>query len=756
MHYITNQRRQRLFLVKWSGYGYERSTWQRAVELVQNGAGTMRARQLEVSALVARLRAQPAGGRYGGTLLERRRAVERQYGVQLRAPLPDVLDFNLLPALQREFAEEPGGWKALQASSDLTDETPRLRRALAVMEVHAHRTAQPQEAATDMPPADTHAAWPDESGSQQAWRGQTHLPGTARATGDAAPDPANVCNPRAEADDFLECLRRELDIDGLGDVGGGDVSDVEIQRLRDQQQSQRRGQGQGQRQDEAVRPVWPIEMEPGRLAPSLEPAEGKEERRLRREGPPVERATAWARRLEACLVAPTGGGSVWRWQQQDTSTDRCRAVGMEAEHTGDPIAAMFAPWPEAETPHAPGTPAGVHRLYRGLTSQEAENGGSQASWSDGTDKAHAMAIAQGAKAEAGGVSYTKDPVVAAAFAAGGSTLVACYDQQVLQAEGPLHDFSGMEGAVRLAKALPEGGGGRLAATYAAADAEVRADGPTQMRWLDSFGVDTPRSEGGKKAWKSALEQAAVDKIYDAAARCESRGAWPAPRAWYAAGGAVGPALRMEWAEAALLSSETTAAMAAMAVRLHAQHGFTHACATDGGKGEGPPRSGSGLAEERTAFGLVAYSSATGRRALGGALPPGSTVQDAEMQAMLACVRWAADPRNGDTTVRERRLFILSDSNTQLGQVEKALRGPGPRGLRGAQRRGALEELTKLRLTMAKVVTQFVRSHEGVRPNAHADMVATAFMRADTADTCTRADRRGFSSSGCSTPAGTRA
>ena len=167
---------------------------------------------------------------------------------------------------------------------------------------------------------------------------------------------------------------------------------------------------------------------------------------------------------------------------------------------------------------------------------------------------------------------------------------------------------------------------------------------------------------------------------------------------------------MEWAEAALLSSETTAAMAAMAVRLHAQHGFTHACATDGGKGEGPPRSGSGLAEERTAFGLVAYSSATGRRALGGALPPGSTVQDAEMQAMLACVRWAADPRNGDTTVRERRLFILSDSNTQLGQVEKALRGPGPRGLRGAQRRGALEELTKLRLTMAKVVTPVSYTH----------------------------------------------
>lgn len=66
----------------------------------------------------------------------------------------------------------------------------------------------------------------------------------------------------------------------------------------------------------------------------------------------------------------------------------------------------------------------------------------------------------------------------------------------------------------MAKALPEGGEGRLAATYAAADAEVRADGPTRARWLDSFGVDTPRSEGGKKAWKDELDQATMDRIYD--------------------------------------------------------------------------------------------------------------------------------------------------------------------------------------------------------------------------------------------------
>ena len=123
--------------------------------------------------------------------------------------------------------------------------------------------------------------------------------------------------------------------------------------------------------------------------------------------------------------------------------------------------------------------------------------------------------------------------------------MACYERQALAAEGALHDFSGTEGGARLARALPEGGAGRLAATYAAADAEVRADGPTRERWLHTFGVDAPKSSGGKKQWRSALGQADMDMIYDAAARCESRGAWAAPRAQYAASGAAGPALRME-------------------------------------------------------------------------------------------------------------------------------------------------------------------------------------------------------------------
>ena len=168
-------------------------------------------------------------------------------------------------------------------------------------------------------------------------------------------------------------------------------------------------------------------------------------------------------------------------------------------------------------------------------------------------------------------------------------------------------------------------------------------------------------------------------------------------------------------------------MAHMALVLHGQHGFTHACATDGGKGEGPATEEEfEEVSERTSFGAVTYTQAEGRTARGGALPAGSTVQDAEMHALLACVRWASMP--GAVPLKARRLFILSDSASQLHQVEKAFRAKGPRELRGWHRRGELEEFTNLRLQLGAVVTQFVRSHQGVYPNAHADMIATAFMR----------------------------
>ena len=725
--------RQRLYLVRWAGYGVEQSTWQSAAQLVQSGAGTVQSRQREVAEHVAELRQRPAASRFGGALATRRAEVESRYGVRLRDPLPEVLDFNLLPALEREFAGERGGWQALRTATDLAGEDVRLRRALAVMEMHAYRTAQPEQAGIRAAPADAHAAWPDVSGTREAWRGQTHLPGETYEPREAQPDPATVCDSRAEADAFLECLRREMDVDGFGDVDGGDVSDFEEWQSRQRRESEEPRRGQPQYTERVVRPVWPSAAGPGRLVPSLAPAGPAEVRRLQREGELDRRATEWAARLAACLVAPSGGGSVWRWQLDNAGTAECRGVGMTAAARRDPIVLMFSPWPEAETPLAPGARRGTRRLYRGLTEQEVAGDAPPPSWSEGTDRAHALAIAYGAKAEAGGVSYTKDPLVAAAFAVGGSGRVACYDQGALSSDGTLHDFSGAEGAARLAAALPEQGAGRLAATYAAADAEVRADGPPRAGLLHSFQVSKAGGPRGKKEWRATAEQHVVDAVYDDAAWCESRGARLAPRARYADGGAEGPALRMEWAEAALLSSEKTAAMAAMALDQHAIHGFTHACATDGGKGNGPPRSGADRAEERTAFGLVAYSARTGRVALGGALPPGSTVQDAEMHALLACARWAAGPNNGDSAVSARRLYILSDSSTQLGQVEKAFRGPGPRGLRGAHRRGALEEFTRLRLALAKVVTQFVRSHEGVGPNAHADMVATAFMRARTAD-----------------------
>ena len=52
--------RQRLFLVRWKGYERGRSTWQSAAQLVQGGAGTVWARQVEIATRVAQLRRLPA------------------------------------------------------------------------------------------------------------------------------------------------------------------------------------------------------------------------------------------------------------------------------------------------------------------------------------------------------------------------------------------------------------------------------------------------------------------------------------------------------------------------------------------------------------------------------------------------------------------------------------------------------------------------------------------------------------------------
>jgi len=687
---------------------------------------------------VAHLRRVPAAARHGGALAVHRSAVEARYGVRLRAALPDVLDFNLLPALQREFGGDNGGWAALRDSGNLTRETHRLRRALATMEVHAFRYALPEQPGADRAEVDGGAQWQGGAALLRARAGQTHFPGTEATGAEDAPDPAAVCDAAARADDFLECLRVQFGVDGFGDVGGGDTSAASTGGGSTAQWDAGRTAGAARRGGAgAVLARWPRRQRAGQRTPSLGQRDAAETRRLQREGPPTPRALAWARRLEGCLTSDAAGASVWRWHDEGRATTQCRQVGREAVAAADPIVGLYSPWVEVETPLRPAAGRAGARLYRGLTVREAGGAAPADRQSDGTDRGHALAIARGAKARAGGVSLTKDPMVAAAFAVGGSAVVACYDWQDLEAAGPVHDFSSDDGARRLAAALPHGGEGRLAATFARADAEVRVDLLPAVRPRLTFGVSAGERASGKKTWLAAAAQPVVDGILDAASACETGAAEPAPRAVHAQSGATGPALRMHWAEAELLASDTTAAMAAMALRLHGLHAFTHACATDGGKGDGPAADGGGGTTERTSFGLVAYSAAAGRVALGGALPPGSTVQDAEMHALLACVRWAAGPAAGGGPPEDRRLYILSDSSTQLGQVEMALRSAGPRELRGVQRRGALEEFTGLRIALGKVVTQFVRSHEGVGPNAHADTVATAFMRAPIADVLPR-------------------
>ena len=80
-----------------------------------------------------------------------------------------------------------------------------------------------------------------------------------------------------------------------------------------------------------------------------------------------------------------------------------------------------------------------------------------------------------------------------------------------------------------------------------------------------------------------------------------------------------------------MDEDTTAAMAHMAVTLHEQYGFTDACATDGSRIPAPEGAGAGSvhAWPRVAWGVYRGEGLT----RGGALLAGSSVQDAEMEAI---------------------------------------------------------------------------------------------------------------------------
>ena len=84
-------------------------------------------------------------------------------------------------------------------------------------------------------------------------------------------------------------------------------------------------------------------------------------------------------------------------------------------------------------------------------------------------------------------------------------------------------------------------------------------------------------------------------------------------------------------EGETMDEDTTAAMAHMAVPLHEEYGFTNACATDGSRIPAPDGAGAGSvhAWPRVAWGVYRGEGLT----RGGALLAGSSVQDAEIEAI---------------------------------------------------------------------------------------------------------------------------
>ena len=707
-------RRQRKFLTHWRGHSRREWTWETADTLLKGGRGNKRERQRAITAATQRLRGTRTEDRHNGDVGALRRQLENKYGVKLQAELLEVLPFTLHEALKHEFAGDNGGWAALRDSEDMSVETQRLRRAAVAVELHAFRAAMPRVPRAADRQERARARWPAE-----AWAGQTMYGGGVQGAacvvrGDGTEDPAawtpatgggseatERCLNEAMADGFMRCLHVE-GIDGLADASDGD---------------RREGAGTGT----AAGQGWPRCPGPGKVVPGLYSSGAREDRRTA--GVAAEgRARWWVQALQSC-IAPTERG-VWQWET-DHEDPRCHDVQRKA--SADVIVQLFSRWPEAETAWARGSRAARRVLYRGVRDDEVPGKVGVALPHDGTDAQHAEDIATGSKGPTRGVSYTKEPMVALAYAAGGTGKVACFDTANI---GRFTDYSTAEGAERLLQAAPEGVG-RTAAVYARKDAEVRGDArPTARAEVGArfegkrFNVQKEKGQS-KTAWRQAAGEATVGPMVDHAARCEG---WTtgAPRAQTGEEETV--SLRMDWEEAAGLHEETSAAMARMALQIHAEHDFTHACATDGGLAIGPNgEDDDQTGEQATAYGLVAYSAA-GRTTLGRRLPAGSTVQDAELLAILECVRWAAAPGNGAPRIGDRRLYILSDSKTQLLEAEKAYRSASAIQLRTSNRRGGLEELTWRRMALGAVIMQFVRSHEGVYPNAHADMVATAALR----------------------------
>ena len=173
-----------------------------------------------------------------------------------------------------------------------------------------------------------------------------------------------------------------------------------------------------------------------------------------------------------------------------------------------------------------------------------------------------------------------------------------------------------------------------------------------------------------------------------------------------------------------MNADVTATMARMSLTLHDTIGFTDACATDGSfapRGE----AGEGLAAWGVWHGVGDDGTPT---AYGGALPPGSSIADAELTAIDACMlRAEASPRGTEAP----RLLILSDCNPAIEAVQTAEQTGSAWHLYKHHRPALLERISlraaRWRRAGGDLVIQWVCAHCGVFPNHYADVVAKAYL-----------------------------
>ena len=173
-----------------------------------------------------------------------------------------------------------------------------------------------------------------------------------------------------------------------------------------------------------------------------------------------------------------------------------------------------------------------------------------------------------------------------------------------------------------------------------------------------------------------------------------------------------------------MNAGVTLTMARMSLTLHDTIDFTDACATDGSfapRGE----AGEGLAAWGVWHGVGDDGTPT---AYGGALPPGSSIADAELTAIDACMlRAEASPRGTEAP----RLLILSDCNPGIEAVQTAEQTGSAWHLYKHHRPALLERISlraaRWRRAGGDLVIQWVCAHCGVFPNHYADVVAKAYL-----------------------------